>query len=404
MIKEPKIFLNRLLVIYGIICLLLAAYMTVILIGRYQVNSSATSIAYRKYAERDEDKYPTFSLCFRGDGLYQYDGSAVFKAYGINSANYERILDGKPAFRFDYDLTSKLYSKSAVPQGTKSNLTFGYMVKNYYEMLNIIKNQSVTYEGNVDSSKGPLVEKSQFYISYQTPKMRCFTRQWRDTSKLIRTKESLYLDLSLLEFNAVVRLFIHYPGQLMRYLDSPSFSSKSDVIQEKGLEIKISQGTILRKRSVTDMPCQNNIEKDDFDLHAQKALSHQLGCVPPFWMNRVNGTLNRQECTLPKELKEVNGIIGNSQNMLAGIQTPCIDMFNSVVWNWLSEWKKRGRFAFFEIFYVDKYYEEITQVEDFGPQDFISNLGGFIGIFLGYSMMQIPELLGNSINPQLSIC
>ena len=47
-----------------------------------------------------------------------------------------------------------------------------------------------------------------------------------------------------------------------------------------------------------------------------------------------------------------------------------------------------------EIHYADRYYEEITQVEDFGVQDFISNLGGFIGIFLGYSMMQIPELLG----------
>ena len=47
---------------------------------------------------------------------------------------------------------------------------------------------------------------------------------------------------------------------------------------------------------------------------------------------------------------------------------------------------------------ADTYYEEISQVEDFGPQDFISNLGGFIGIFLGYSMMQIPELLKMAIN------
>ena len=28
------------------------------------------------------------------------------------------------------------------------------------------------------------------------------------------------------------------------------------------------------------------------------------------------------------------------------------------------------------------------------PVDFVSNVGGFIGIFVGYSMMQIPELFG----------
>ena len=33
-------------------------------------------------------------------------------------------------------------------------------------------------------------------------------------------------------------------------------------------------------------------------------------------------------------------------------------------------------------------------LEDFTFHDFISNLGGFIGIFLGYSLLQIPQLLG----------
>ena len=49
-------------------------------------------------------------------------------------------------------------------------------------------------------------------------------------------------------------------------------------------------------------------------------------------------------------------------------------------------------------FDYDKFYEEISQAKDFGVQDFVSNLGGFIGIFLGYSMMQIPELLGTFKN------
>ena len=34
---------------------------------------------------------------------------------------------------------------------------------------------------------------------------------------------------------------------------------------------------------------------------------------------------------------------------------------------------------------------------DFDLETFISNIGGFVGIFLGYSMMQFPQLLGNAI-------
>ena len=43
--------------------------------------------------------------------------------------------------------------------------------------------------------------------------------------------------------------------------------------------------------------------------------------------------------------------------------------------------------------YDETMYEEIEYSKDFGVESFISNVGGFVGIFLGYSMMQFPELL-----------
>ena len=77
-------------------------YMTVILIGRYQKNESATSIEYKQFSKTDGE-YPTFSLCLKGDGLYRYNATAIYKSYGINPANYEKLLQGQPAFRYDYD-------------------------------------------------------------------------------------------------------------------------------------------------------------------------------------------------------------------------------------------------------------------------------------------------------------
>ena len=43
--------------------------------------------------------------------------------------------------------------------------------------------------------------------------------------------------------------------------------------------------------------------------------------------------------------------------------------------------------------YMDDFYEEIINVRDFGFESLWSGVGGFVGIFLGYSLLQIPDLL-----------
>ena len=48
-----------------------------------------------------------------------------------------------------------------------------------------------------------------------------------------------------------------------------------------------------------------------------------------------------------------------------------------------------------KISYMEQTYQETKNVKDFTFESFFSSLGGFIGIFLGYSMLQIPELLSD---------
>ena len=44
---------------------------------------------------------------------------------------------------------------------------------------------------------------------------------------------------------------------------------------------------------------------------------------------------------------------------------------------------------------MDDSYQEIENVQDFNFESFFSSLGGFVGIFLGYSLLQVPDLLSN---------
>ena len=38
-------------------------------------------------------------------------------------------------------------------------------------------------------------------------------------------------------------------------------------------------------------------------------------------------------------------------------------------------------------------YQEIDNVRDFGAESCWSGIGGFVGIFLGYSLLQIPKMM-----------
>ena len=51
-----------------------------------------------------------------------------------------------------------------------------------------------------------------------------------------------------------------------------------------------------------------------------------------------------------------------------------------------------------EIWYMDKTYKETTNRRDFGFETFWSSIGGFTGIFLGFSLLQIPDLVVNFIS------
>ena len=119
----------------------------------------------------------------------------------------------------------------------------------------------------------------------------------------------------------------------------------------------------------------------------------KINCIPSYWLEIIQDGLDLKECTSPKELKRAYQYLKNWQVMMEGNDRPCIDMFNTVSWNWEDARTKEIKMRFS---YQEQYYQELQYLPDFDLETFISNIGGFVGIFLGYSMMQFPELLGKS--------
>ena len=379
-------------------CALLAIYMTLQNIVKYQEDESETTISYKKYGNAVEGKYPTFSMCFEGNGINRFNENAIFAAYGIHLSDYEQMVRGQPAFQYEYNISSRRYSKKPLPLNYTP--TFDFQTHDLFQLPEIVKNanliaenesQSISFDGKKAISAGRVVE-DPFYISFQLLRVFCLTRKDAHRLDIIRHHDSVDLDLTFLSSIARFKILIHYPGQLFRNFDYPrlEIAASSDVYNTS-LDFKVSQTTLLRKRSVKNDYCNRNIA--DHDHFLLESIINDTGCVPPYWKNITSTPSGLVECRSPEQFKNANKLFKDYKKIIKGQEAPCLDMFTSValIKNYMNICEKC---IHLDIAYLEKYYEEILQVKAFSFQDFISSLGGFIGIFLGYSMMQIPQLLG----------
>ena len=375
--------------------------MTLKNVGRFQEDANETAITYKKFGRTVEDKYPSFSVCFEGNGLYTFNASAIFAAYGLHLRDYEMMMDGESAFQYEYDPSARMSRKILIPADFKPSIVFKdndlFQLPAILQKISFVADnpsQSNFFENKYRISIEQAAGGSPFYVSYQSLKLFCLTRKERYTSNFVRKYDALTLDVSSFDSNTKLQIFVHHPGHLMRSIHNPRFDSLLTKATNVGVNLKVSQTTLLRNRKNRIDPCNKNIGY--YDRFLLESVSNETACVPPYWRNIIGILSNLEECNSPEQLKKVHELTKDYKKIWEHHEAPCLDMFNSVVWNQegYDDLKICRKCIYLKITYLDQYYEEIKEIRDFNFEDFISNLGGFIGIFLGYSMMQVPQLLG----------
>ena len=359
-------------------------------------NEDATSIQYKLYNEGPDDKYPTYSICIQGPSFLWYNEHRIFNEYGLSKNHYEQMVMGENALTYEYNPSLGLYKK--VPVEIKNDSLsfdkFHVQISDFLEVADFKTskdNNTFYYEDETFHTAKP-----PFFIGYQTTTMVCFTRKSDDVSKLIRISDTIALKKNVATKvnykDTRIKFIVHFPGQLLRSLDTPSFSTTfASYHWNQILSFNLGQTTILRKRPKSNNPCNAEIENQDQNFLLQ--VSKKLGCIPPYWNKTLQDPLEMEDCSSPKQLKNAYLYSQDHRRILPNYGIPCLDMFASVTYNWLIEPSKEMTMANISVTYREKYYEEINYSQDFNIESFISNVGGFVGIFLGYSLMQLPDFL-----------
>ena len=161
-----------------------------------------------------------------------------------------------------------------------------------------------------------------------------------------------------------------------------------------------------KEKMLLQNACNTKIDSDD-DKHWIKGAVEILKCIPPFWKafyEWKNSTFST--CKTPEQFQMVTRVVQRDKEE-AGYTHPCAEMSIGVVKsefednlfesqkNERTQWNSGILSGTLKIIvkYPKSTYHEILNRREITFDIFWSTTGGFVGMFLGYSAMQLPEFI-----------
>ena len=176
-------------------------------------------------------------------------------------------------------------------------------------------------------------------------------------------------------------------------MDNPIHKIALNNLLKEATELSLNIGhvNVLRKRSKSQQKCNNTLEDGDneFKLNVIK----QVECIPTYWTHILDTNSSIRICSKSDEVAKAYQLITDFKRVVSSYEPPCVEMKIPVTVHQQQVGNRQTRLKLY-VFYTTDDFQEIVNVKDFDVDTLWSSIGGFIGIFLGYSLLQIPEILG----------
>ena len=183
-----------------------------------------------------------------------------------------------------------------------------------------------------------------------------------------------------------------------------------------GLKLKLQNDSVsvlnLSLKKHVDLPTKNSpCNKDPAFNFAQcviQSLSHKANCSLPWIML---GTGNLSACTEVAQLRKFSMLLirvayGELEEIvtLSGCDKPCV--YNEYILDENEEWPGHG-LSWVEIMFSSKQVLSSTEVESYSFLSFISDIGGSLGMFVGFSFLMVwdaAEIIIRAVREHLWSC
>ena len=376
---------------YIFLCFFLAGYTTLYQFLYYHDNVDTSSISYKLFKFNSEDGYPTYSFCFVSTPWYNlkslYDED-LDRKYAINSLEWTELMKGR-SIEKKYWKTSLDFSNFSFP-----SKEFNLELQTFLKSFNNVAIKFEMDDNNETRTFGKYKKENEtwpFFLSYENPDTICFSRRHENEIHSFRTNDMIWMDLKYFQYTRLfLHVYLHHPGQLTRSLGKPQFKTYGTELDSSNnkVTLKIGQVSVLRRREDAKVPCNSGLKNDD-ERFRQEVIK-QVGCVPIYWTSFTSYDNNTKICTLSTEMSEIYFFLSNRQKITSLYDQPCNYMKTSVTAHQQPYFLK---YMLLKFVYMDEYYQEFINFREFGLDGLGARVGGLVGIFLGYSLLQVPNAL-----------
>ena len=380
--------------VYHAICAIATMAMVIYCVYQYHLNDDVSVVEFHEFDENLGFPYPSVSLCFH-PGFLDNEFNASSRKIDMNSYwNYlagdywhddllDVLYDDVTKKIEDYFLGATVWSFYTNKEGW-----VGYL---YLNQDLPIPDNGINYDAFTP----------KFYTSKRGVYEKCLTVDIpNDIPNKVFTFE-LFFNNSV--FRQGVRpidnefgIKIHYPNQCLTSKHS-KYSWKERVSQYWGvwydytMHFLVENIIVRNRRNINKSPCNVNWKYDD-QVIMMNAI-REVGCHPPHWI-RMNDFPN---CSSKEQMKKF------AELDLKEHKPPCKQIKKvvyayeeldhveeSIFWG-----RESSDDTYFKvkIQFDDSSLMEIKSIRAFNFQSLIGNAGGYLGLFTGYTMLQLPGIL-----------
>ena len=413
--------------IFQTFCFLATLTMSIYCFCKYFRDEDVSMITYKHFHHSKNGIYPSFSICF-----YNPFNEEKLRKYGVNISTYSEYLQGMywdPKMEhIDYEeVTLQIEDYLCDVTMDPHDLTW----IDYKDM----KIQHDKMYGNkchypTNHSHHQI---SVPYVHYRSGLNKCFTFDIPYKYKQSVTYFSINLRSGIFPndlrpsrpdfdvkkgIGSGFYVSFHYPHQFLRadrtikrtwdpLVHNHDNSSKEDLDygikfnNHYEMRFRISEITVSKMRyrsnwqSKAQPNCNPHWKHDDQICMSQ--LMEEAGCNLPYWP----ADKKLQTCASMKAIKKVQPL--SNVNISQWYPPPCqsiekIDYHYEEVEIKGEEDSSLEESPWFRIvlLFHAQTYKEISQIKAYDSEMLVGNIGGYLGLFLGYAILQIPALLSKS--------
>ena len=177
-------------------------------------------------------------------------------------------------------------------------------------------------------------------------------------------------------------IIIHYPHQLLRSTDRRCEPMER---KEQKIQFDIRTLQVVIQRNKPSQTCMEDVENDDDAI--MTSMIQNLGCKPNYW--NINSTAS--DCSNKSQMAYLNH---QTPHHYATYPNPPCQRVRKALY----EYVKANRNATDGVFVLKMRYEDetfmaIEQSRAYTIQSLVGNAGGYLGLFLGYAILQIPQFI-----------